>query len=67
MAKVVKEVSVRLRQNRARVIGFSSSDRGSKFVNGVIEIDLSGKTNSELKLELAKAVDTLLEPQLISG
>lgn len=64
MAKIVKEVSVRVRGDSIRVLGFSSSDRGSKFVNRAVEIDPKGLSKEGVLIEIEKAVGTILGPQL---
>lgn len=67
MNKVVREISVRVKKDTVKVIGFSSSDRGSKFTNGVVEIEAAGLNKAERKLEVLKAVEKILINQLGPG
>lgn len=67
MGKVVREISVKKKRDDVRVVGYSSSDRGSKYVNGVINIDSKGKSPPEINAEVASAIAKLLGEQLGPG
>lgn len=67
MKKVVRSISLRRKPNKVLIIGYSSSDRGTRIVASSKEISTEGKTKSEEKAEIAAAIATMLEPQLSSG
>lgn len=63
MERVVSEISLRGKRHQVNVVGYSKSDRGTKFVNGLIEVSTMGKSKKEVDAEIAAAIDRLLVNQ----
>ncbi|MCK5487931.1 MAG: hypothetical protein KAI86_17050 [Desulfobacterales bacterium] len=64
MKKVVRSITVRKLPAEYRLIGYSSSDRGTRIVAGVSEVQREGKTQKEVNEEVKEAITKFLEPQL---
>lgn len=63
MKKVVKEVSVRRSRGAVKLVGYSQTDRGTKFVNGVVDISTVGKSQAEVVIEIGAGLGRLLKNQ----
>lgn len=63
MEKVVRSVSVKTKRTSVQVIGYSASDRGSRYVNSVVSISSVGKDKAVLEQEIADAIHKMLAAQ----
>lgn len=64
MNKIVREVRVKNRRDEVSVVGYSSTDRGTRIVNGVYKFDTKGQSKKEVDEEIAGAIVKLLANQL---
>ncbi len=67
MKKVVRSITVRKKALEYRIIGYASSDRGTRIVAAVDDVTLEGKTKKEVQAEVAAVIATILKPQLNTG
>lgn len=67
MKRIVSEVSYRRKREEVNIVGYSKSDRGSRFVNGVIGIETGEKSPAEINVEIGQAIAKLLKNQAAVG
>lgn len=56
MGRLISRVVVRKRKNIVEVIGYSQSDRGTKYVAKTASFDTTGLSKAQIKVELVKTV-----------
>lgn len=63
MERVVSTISVKKARESVRVVGYSKSDRGQRFVNGQVTIDTHNLSEAEVDIKVAAAIEGLLKKQ----
>ncbi len=64
MDRVISAIAVKRGRDEVRVLGYSRSDRGQKFVNGVVHIDTKGLPKPVVDQKIAEAIEEMLKDQV---
>ncbi len=67
MKKVVRSISLRRKEGKLLVIGYASSNRGTRIVAGTREIVVAEMNKNEEGVAVKNAIAELLAPQLDLG
>ncbi len=63
MKKVVRSISFRTKRGVLRLVAYASSSRGTRIVDGVVEIDVVGKDQKQINQAVAAGLKELLKNQ----
>lgn len=67
MKKVVRSISFRRKRDLIKLVAYASSARGTRIVDGVVDIDTAGKDKKQVNTEVKDGLAHLLRNQPDSG
>lgn len=67
MKKVVRSISFRRKRELIKLIAYASSARGTRIVDGVVDIDTAGKDKEQIDVEVKAGLAHLLRNQPVEG